>query len=105
MNKITNEELDGLIKSAVNSSGPLPPDDKFSKIILALRELRELRCAMLKAQPVSEPYKLPSGYALVPAEPTAGMLNVGISEAMKLNANVRIVYQAMLAAAPAQESE
>lgn len=58
MNKITNEELDGLIKSAVNSSGPLPPDDKFSKIILALRELRELRCAMLKAQPVSEPYKL-----------------------------------------------
>lgn len=62
MNKITNEELDGLIKSAVNSSGPLPPDDKFSKIILALRELRELRCSMLKAQPVSEPYKLPVGY-------------------------------------------
>lgn len=63
------------------------------------------RAEMLKAQPVSEPYKLPDGWKLVPIEPTAGMINVGISEAMKLSANVRIVYQAMLAAAPAQESE
>ncbi|WP_230979051.1 hypothetical protein [Intestinirhabdus alba] len=46
MNKITNEQLDGLIKSAVNSSGPLPPDEKFSQIISALRELRDLRAAM-----------------------------------------------------------
>lgn len=54
MNKITNEQLDGLIKSAVNSSGPLPPDEKFSQIISALRELRELRAALLqgKAEPV-----------------------------------------------------
>ncbi|HBL7008991.1 hypothetical protein [Citrobacter koseri] len=48
MNKITNEQLDSLIKSAVNSSGPLPPDEKFSQIISALRELRELRAAMLQ---------------------------------------------------------
>lgn len=48
MNNITNEQLDGLIKSAVNSSGPLPPDEKFSQIISALRELRELRAAMLQ---------------------------------------------------------
>lgn len=47
MNKITNEQLDSLIKSAVNSSGPLPPCEKFSQIISALRELRELRAAML----------------------------------------------------------
>ena len=40
MNNITNEQLDGLIKSAVNSSGQLPPGDKFSQIISALRELR-----------------------------------------------------------------
>lgn len=54
MNKITNEQLDALIKSAVNSSGPLPPDEKFSQIISALRELRELRAAMLQgSQPVS----------------------------------------------------
>ncbi|KZP58949.1 hypothetical protein A3462_18655 [Enterobacter bugandensis] len=46
MNNVTNEQLDGLIKSAVNSSGPLPPDEKFSQIISALRELRELRAAM-----------------------------------------------------------
>lgn len=60
MNKITNEQLDSLIKSAVNSSGPLPPDDKFLQIISALRELRELRAAMLQgAEPVTKAYKLP----------------------------------------------
>lgn len=58
--KVTNEQLDGLIKSAVNSSGPLPNDDKFSQIISALRELRELRAAMLQgSQPVTTAYKLP----------------------------------------------
>lgn len=43
MNKVTNEQLDSLIKSAVNSSGPLPHDEKFSQIISALRELRTHR--------------------------------------------------------------
>ena len=43
MGKITNEQLDSLIKSAVNSSGPLPHDEKFSQIISALRELRTHR--------------------------------------------------------------
>lgn len=55
MNKITNEQLDNLIKSAVNSSGPLPPDDKFSQIISALRELRELRSAMLQGADGNSP--------------------------------------------------
>ena len=61
MNKITNEQLDSLIKSAVNSSGPLPPDEKFSQIISALRELRELRASLLqgKAEPVSNRDELP----------------------------------------------
>lgn len=60
MNNITNEQLDGLIKSAVNSSGPLPPEEKFSQIISALRELRELRDAMLQgSQPVSNRDELP----------------------------------------------
>lgn len=43
MEKITIEQLDSLIKSAVNSSGPLPHDEKFSQIISALRELRTHR--------------------------------------------------------------
>lgn len=43
MENITNEQLDSLIKSAVNSSGPLPPDEKFSQIISALQELRNYR--------------------------------------------------------------
>ncbi|MFZ5175745.1 hypothetical protein ACOY5X_05375 [Enterobacter kobei] len=61
MNNITNEQLDSLIKSAVNSSGPLPPDEKFAQIISALRELRELRAAMLQgAEPVTTAYKLPA---------------------------------------------
>lgn len=63
MNNITNEQLDSLIKSAVNSSGPLPPDERFSQIISALRELRELRDAMLQgAERVSQRYKLPDGF-------------------------------------------
>ncbi|HCR2217411.1 TPA: DUF551 domain-containing protein [Enterobacter hormaechei subsp. steigerwaltii] len=63
MNKITNEQLDSLIKSAVNSSGPLPPDERFSQIISALRELRELRDAMLQgAEPVSNRDELPDGW-------------------------------------------
>lgn len=45
MKTITEEQLDGLIKSAVNSSGPLPPDEKFLQIISALRELQEYRNA------------------------------------------------------------
>ncbi len=71
MNNITNEQLDGLIKSAVNSSGPLPPDEKFSQIISALRELRELRAAMLQGgnSPV-----IPDGWVLVPIEPTEDMI-------------------------------
>lgn len=63
MNKITNEQLDGLIKSAVNSSGPLSPDEKFSQIISALLELRELRAAMLQGdEPVSNRDELPDGW-------------------------------------------
>lgn len=47
MKTITEEQLDGLIKSAVNSSGPLPPDEKFMQIISALRELQEYRNARI----------------------------------------------------------
>ncbi|EMO8771674.1 hypothetical protein WDQ77_001065 [Klebsiella variicola] len=38
-------QLEEMIKSAVNSSGPLPPDEKFSLLISALRELQERRKA------------------------------------------------------------
>ncbi|ELY6089855.1 hypothetical protein SNO32_000755 [Cronobacter sakazakii] len=53
MKGITNEQLDILIKSAVNSAGPLPPDEKFSQIISALRELKELRALRERAEPVA----------------------------------------------------
>lgn len=55
MNKITNEQLERLIKSAVNSSSPLTTDDKFAHIISALRELRDLRSKLAnrEAQPVA----------------------------------------------------
>lgn len=71
MNKITNEQLDSLIKSAVNSSGPLPPDDKFLQIISALRELRELRAAMLQGADGNSPV-IPEGWQ-VEAERMAEM--------------------------------
>ncbi len=98
MNKITNEQLDALIKSAVNSSGPLPPDEKFSQIISALRELRDLRASMLQGAEnaesrcttqtapalVSLPKNaesrcgnspvVPDGWVMVPVEPTEDMI-------------------------------
>ena len=36
---LSDSQLEEMIKSAVNSSGPLPPDEKFSQLISALREL------------------------------------------------------------------
>ncbi|WP_422732354.1 hypothetical protein ACOV1V_09645 [Leclercia pneumoniae] len=72
MNKITDVQLDVLIRSAVNSSNPLPPDEKFAQIISALRELRELRAAMLQAAAGNSP-AIPDGWVLVPVDPTAEM--------------------------------
>ncbi|HHT0275151.1 TPA: DUF551 domain-containing protein [Klebsiella oxytoca] len=42
---LSDSQLEEMIKSAVNSSGPLPPDEKFSQLISALRELQEHRKA------------------------------------------------------------
>ncbi|MSE43192.1 hypothetical protein GKF92_23240, partial [Escherichia coli] len=42
---LSDSQLEKMIKSAVNSSGPLPPDEKFSQLVSALRELQELRKA------------------------------------------------------------
>ncbi|EPT9141109.1 hypothetical protein ACVTKY_005188 [Klebsiella michiganensis] len=42
---LSDSQLEAMIKSAVNSSGPLPPDEKFSQLISALRELQERRKA------------------------------------------------------------
>lgn len=124
MNKITNEQLDSLIKSAVNSSGPLPPDERFSQIISALRELRELRDAMLQgAEPVTTAYKLPEGWVAVPVEPTEDMIVNGFEsepdesfsdekeweayEAMsgcqQAAHRAKLCWAAMIAAAPQQE--
>lgn len=139
MNKITNEQLDSLIKSAVNSSGPLPPCEKFSQIISALRELRELRAAMLHGaenpespttiqpapaldsspkiaeSPSGNSPVIPDGWVLVPVEPTAEMLQSGISahyERSQIQIHDRpapgpmeCAYMAMLAAAPQQEAQ
>ena len=45
---LSDSQLEEMIKSAVNSSGPLPPDEKFSQLISALQELQERRKASLK---------------------------------------------------------
>lgn len=49
---LSDSQLESMIKSAVNSSGPLPPDEKFSLLISALRELQERRKA--DREPVAE---------------------------------------------------
>ncbi|MFH2663787.1 hypothetical protein ABK686_08770 [Klebsiella pneumoniae] len=49
---LSDSQLEAMIKSAVNSSGPLPPDEKFSQLVSALRELQERRKA--DSEPVAE---------------------------------------------------
>lgn len=51
-NTLSDSQLEAMIKSAVNSSGPLPPDEKFSQLVSALRELQERRKA--DSEPVAE---------------------------------------------------
>ncbi|WP_437439675.1 DUF550 domain-containing protein [Klebsiella grimontii] len=43
---LSDSQLEAMVKSAVNSFGPLPPDEKFSQLISALRELQERRKAV-----------------------------------------------------------
>lgn len=51
---LSESQLEAMIKSAVNSSGPLPPDEKFSQLISALRELQERRKAAMDSEPVAD---------------------------------------------------
>lgn len=50
---LSDSQLEEMIKSAVNSSGPLPPDEKFSQLVSALRELQERRKAEKDSEPVA----------------------------------------------------
>ena len=63
------------------------------------------RAEMLKAQPVSEPNKVPDGWKLVPIEPTAEMAQAARDCHEGESFLPYSIYRAMLAAAPAQESE
>lgn len=54
---LSDSQLEEMIKSAVNSSGPLPPDEKFSQLVSALRELQERRKAAMDSEPVGEFYE------------------------------------------------
>ncbi|WP_072568846.1 hypothetical protein [Enterobacter sp. SA187] len=79
------------------------------------RALGDWRAAMLKAEPVSQPYKLPEGWKLVPVEPTAEMISSGIAahyERSQIQIHDRpapgpmeCAYVAMLAAAPQEPTK
>lgn len=57
----------------------------------------------IPAQPVSEPYKLPDGWVMVPEEATIAMLTLlGLTGSFDF---MQQKYKNMLAAAPAQEIE
>lgn len=56
--------------------------------------------AMLKAEPVSQPYKLPDGYVLVPVEPTMPMLDEFDSIIDYGAEDSKDAWSRMLAAAP-----
>lgn len=112
---ITDDQLDGMIKSAVASMGALPPDEKFSLLVNALRELRDYRKTTASA--------VPDGWKLVPIVPTEDMVIRGFEskpapfwstpeewaeyEAMsgcqQAAYQATLCWQAMLAAAPEVE--
>lgn len=48
---LSDSQLEAMIKSAVNSFGPLPPDEKFSQLVSALEELQERRKAAMDSEP------------------------------------------------------
>lgn len=79
-------------------------DEVGEVIALALSNYWNLHIAADLIQPVSEPYKLPSGYALVPAEPTAAMFHA-FNDDDYGRKSMRERYIQMTEAAPAQESE
>ncbi|MDU1193070.1 MAG: hypothetical protein E6995_13090 [Enterobacteriaceae bacterium] len=58
----------------------------------------------LPAQPVSEPYKLPSRWVLVPLEPTAAMFHA-FNDCDYGRKSMRERYIQMIEAAPAQEQK
>lgn len=62
-----------------------------------------LTVPQLSAQPVSEPYKLPSGWKLVPIEPTSKMIVAAMG--MFTAEELAEVWGDMIEAAPTQESE
>lgn len=61
---LSESQLEAMIKSAVNSSGLLPPDEKFSQLVSALRELQERR----KADSESVAYMHHSGQVITSEE-------------------------------------
>ncbi|MEG1465004.1 MAG: hypothetical protein RSA68_03745 [Hafnia sp.] len=73
-----------------------------TQLIVWLKELQRRRA--LSAQPVSDPYKLPDGWKLVPIEPTAAMFHA-FNDCDYGRKSMRERYIQMIEAAPAQESE
>ena len=63
------------------------------------------RAAMLNAEPVSQPYTLPSGWKLVPVEPTTNQWAAGMQAFGSGMDKVTRVYKAMLAAAPQEPTK
>ena len=66
-----------------------------NKVFYALRDAQN-------DEPVSDAYKLPTGWVAVPVEPTEAMLNAWLSEVANWRGHVA-GYKAMLAAAPQYE--
>ncbi|MCK2179003.1 hypothetical protein MUN35_04685 [Hafnia paralvei] len=70
---------------------------------ISITELAADAAKLLSAQPVSEPYKLPSGWKLVPIEPTSKMIVAAMG--MLTAEELAEVWGDMIEAAPAQEQK
>lgn len=94
-------ELVENLKKVMNNWLAMEPKLAFQPEFTDVMMLLDAEAA--PAQPVSEPYKLPSGWKLVPIEPTSKMIVAAMG--MLTAEELAEVWGDMIEAAPAQESE
>lgn len=97
LNKGSGSEFIACITPGRSTIGKGGVWDEWRKLDAALTDYRAARLRG-KAEPVSQPYTLPDGYALVPVEPTPEMLTASYMFAHV--DNTVDSWKAMLAAAP-----
>jgi hypothetical protein len=88
---LTEREALGCLSAAFINEGETGPE--------AMRRVREIAQAALRASTAAAPSPVPAGFVLVPVEPTEEMV-AALSQGAEFSTDGWALYSAMLAAAP-----